>query len=98
MRIELFMDELGKIFDKAPKPEQLAVYREKLRRFSPEQLLEILNRILEECRTFPKVSDVFKAAKDLGYLSIDLTRTPVHRWTPSDCPTCNGEGRIAIFW
>lgn len=99
MNIHLFMDELGKIFDKQPKPEQLAIYAQKLRRFSPEQLVEILNRVLEECRAFPKVSEVFKAATELGYLSIDTTRTRHHHWAESDyCGMCHGEGRLCIFW
>lgn len=99
MNVQIFMDELGKIFERQPKPEQKAVFQQKLRRFSPEQLVEILNRVLEECRGFPKVSEVFKAAQELGFLTVDTTRTPKHHWRPSEeCGLCHGEGRLCIFW
>jgi hypothetical protein len=98
MNSEQFLDELGTVFDKHPKPQQLGIYRDKLRRFSPEQLLELLNKVLEEAKYFPKVSEIYKAANELGYLSIDTTKTRHHHWQPSKCGLCCGEGRLALFW
>ena len=66
MNLDLFFLELANLFDKSPKPEQIRVYRDKMRRFSSEQLVEILNRVIEECRAFPRVSDIYKAAQELG--------------------------------
>ncbi len=98
MTPELFIQELQQIFDKTLKDKQLPLYLDKLRRFSSEQLIEILNKTLEEAKYFPKVSEIFKAAEGLGYLSIDLTKCRVHHWRPTDCSFCRGEGRIAVIW
>lgn len=99
MTPEKFVGELEQIFDKRLKPEQTPLYVEKVRRFSPEQRVEILNRVLEEAKYFPKVSEIFKAAETLGYLAPDFAKAArPHRWTETPCGLCHGEGRLAIFW
>lgn len=98
MNSDQFLAELATVFDKQPKPQQLGIYRDKLRRFSPEQLLEILNKVLEEAKYFPKVSEIFKAAEALGYLSVTQDTRRFHHWKETNCGLCHGEGRIAIIW
>lgn len=97
MTSEDFITECQTIFDRNLKPAQLPIYRDKLRRFSSEQLFELLNKVLEEVKSFPKVSEIHKAAQELGFLQTENTFTP-HRWKPSDCGYCRGEGRLAVFW
>lgn len=98
MTSEQFLDELETVFEKKPKPQQLVIYRDKLRRFSSEQLLELLNKVLEEVKYFPRVSEIYKAAEGMGYLAIDTTNCKLHRWQPTECNLCHGEGRLAIIW
>ena len=98
MTPQSFIHELEQIFERSLKEKQAPLYLDKLRRFSSEQLLELLNRTLEEAKYFPKISEIYKAAAELGYLHVDLTRTRLHNWEPSDCAMCRGEGRLAVFW
>lgn len=98
MRAEDFITECEGIFDKQLKPAQIPIYKDKLRRFSPQQLLEILNKVLEEAKYFPKVSEIYKAAQELGFLQQDRDDFRAHRWRASDCRLCKGEGRLCVTW
>lgn len=98
MNAEKFIQELEQVFDKTLKAQQTPLYLDKLRRFSPEQLVELLNKVLEEAKYFPKVSEIFKAANELGYLSVDTNTVRPHRWKISDCRMCHGEGRLCVTW
>ena len=98
MNLDLFFLELANLFDKTPKPEQVRAYRAKMGRFSSDQLIEILNRLLEECKTFPKFSDIYKAAQELGFMQTESASFTPHRWQPTDCRMCRGEGRICVVW
>lgn len=99
MTVSTFIEELTMIFDKPLKLQQVGIYQDKLRRFSPEQLVELLNKVLEEVKTFPKVSEIYKAANELGFLAVDTTKTRTHHWEESsDCGMCHGEGRLCIYW
>lgn len=81
-------------------PAQKAIFIEKLRRFSGDQIQGIFTHLLEETRFFPKVADAFKAAKELGYLGDNaaVQQQKAHAWEPSDCRLCAGSGMVAAFW
>ena len=95
-----FVEEFEKLNEKKLTTDQLAIYREKLRRFSSEELNAIYDKVLEEAKYFPKISEIYKTALGLGYLSTaDLTTiTTIHQWEPSNCRRCTGEGRLCVTW
>jgi hypothetical protein len=98
MNADIFLDELQTVLGRQQNPSRLAVYRERLRRFSPEQLIQMLNALIDECRTFPSPADIAKAAEKLGYSAIDRTAYQQHHWEPTDCKLCRGEGRLCVVW
>lgn len=79
-------------------PAQEAVYVEKLRMFSGEQLSAIYDKVLELTEHFPKIKNIWDAARDLGYLQTESDIFRPHRWEESECRLCKGEGRICVIW
>ncbi len=71
------------------KPDQRATYVRKLGRFNPIQLEQIFDKLLEDCSYVPKVSNIFDAARDLGFLQQSRERKTLGS---GDCPTCEGIG------
>ena len=76
--------------------DQSSIYRQKLSHFSPDQLGHIYEEIIETQKYFPKIADVFDAARTLGYMH--PPERPVHTWDKTSCALCHGEGRIAVIW
>lgn len=79
-------------------PSQHAIYEEKLTTFTAEQLDKIFEKVLEICKRFPKIAEIYDAARELNYLQTEFDKFRPHHWKPSDCPLCRGEGRLAIVW
>ena len=72
----------------------------KMVRFSPDQLDAIYEKILDECKYFPKPADIYSAARDLGFVDKGpqyKASTP-HAWSAGSCSLCRGEGRIAVYF
>ena len=55
-------------------PEQQRIYHNKLGRFSPDQLYEIFDELLDNCKYKPKIADIINAAIDLGFLQKNRER------------------------
>ena len=102
MTIEAFIDICEKSFSEGKVklgPKQGAIYTEKLRRFADEQRDKIFDKLLEtNKRKLPLIADIYDAARDLGYLSVDTVRTREHHWQPTNCGACHGEGRLLTVW
>lgn len=100
MTINEFLNKCEESFPGKPYTTgQRAAFVQKLSRFSDDEVLRIYDQILTECKYPPKISDVYDAARILGMLAIDTTRTPHHHWTDSGtCGLCRGEGRLGMFW
>lgn len=79
-------------------PAQEAVYVEKLSTFSPDQLSAIYNKVLEITEHFPKIKNIYDAARDLGYLQTESDVYKPHQWKTTDCHLCRGEGRLCVTW
>lgn len=78
--------------------KQSEIYAEKLRRFSGDQLDKIFESVLESCRNFPKISDIYNAAKELGFVTPVTDSFKPHHWEHGDCKLCRGEGRLSVTW
>jgi hypothetical protein len=99
MTPEQFIQELEMVFDRRLKPEARPVYVGRLRLFPNEQLVEILNKVLDDVKFFPRIAEIMAAAKALGCtLQADPLVVKLHRWTPTECPLCGGEGRLLVIW
>lgn len=79
-------------------PGLTAIYHEKLRRFTSEELSAIYDKVLETVEYFPKVKHIYAAASDLGFLQREMDNFQPHRWDDSDCRLCHGEGRLCVTW
>ena len=64
------------------------IYQSKLLRFSDVNLKDIHEKVLETCKFFPKVSDIYSAASDLG---INISKSKKQA-AQSDCQECKGTG------
>ena len=69
------------------------IYLDKTRRFSESQLEVLFNAVVDECRFFPKVADIYKLARRFllfdeqsGFASVNT----------KDCPICEGTGWEAV--
>jgi hypothetical protein len=87
----------GKI---ALMPDQRAAYFQKLERFNSEQLDEIYSKVLELTAHFPKIKDIYDAARELGFLSdaLDASRNKPHVWQETECRFCAGSGLMAAMY
>lgn len=79
-------------------PARQAIYMEKLRRFSSEQLSAIYDKVLETTGRFPEIKDIYAVARELGYLETEQAKCTRHHWQESECGSCHGEGRLCIVW
>jgi hypothetical protein len=86
MRLDDFLKDLENYYGKA-FPD-LGPYRFMLRKFSEEDLERIRNRLLEDQKFLPKVSQIYEAAKDLLIDTAHKSASRVDR----DCDDCNGTG------
>jgi hypothetical protein len=101
MNGEAFIDICEKSFSEAKVrlgPMQREIYLEKLKRFSNPQLEKVFEKVLETSKRFPKIAEIYEAARECGYLQTESDIFKPHRWQPADCGLCRGEGRLAIIW
>jgi hypothetical protein len=98
MNTAFFIDELTQVFPgKDLTAAQHVAYREKLGRFDDQQRQSIYDWILEHCKFFPKIADVYEAATMLGFL-VERDEFKPHVWTPTDCRFCGGSGLMAAMY
>lgn len=76
---------------------QLMGYREKLARFEPVQLDVLCEAVIENCKFWPKIADIYEQARLLGMLNRERQDVP-HTWVTTDCLRCAGSGLVAAFW
>lgn len=101
MTTDAFIDICEKSFSEARLrlgPMQREIYNEKLKRFDVMQLDKIFEKVLETVKRFPKIAEIYDAARDCGYLQTESDKFKPHRWQSTTCGKCRGEGRIAIIW
>lgn len=98
MNTSLFLDMCQEVLPpgKPLTSTQMAAYRDKLQSFSGDQLQRLYDSILENCKFFPKIADVYEQAKLLGFVT--RREEKPHTWTPTDCKLCGGSGLVAGFW
>lgn len=81
------------------KQEMMDIYVDKMKRFSDSEIDQIYSMLLEKCHTFPKLSHVFEAAKDLGLQTAQAVKIQDRlTWMQTDCPLCSGEGAIQVIF
>jgi hypothetical protein len=99
MNFDMFMDRLTDVLPpgKSLTAVQWSAYRSKLGQFNEDQLSKLHEAILENCKFFPKIADVFDQAKFLGFTERKTEYRP-HTWTPTNCDLCGGSGMVAAFW
>lgn len=99
MNLMLFLDKCREVLPPAKDltPSQWVAYREKLSPFTEDQLQRLYDAVLENCKYFPKIADIYECAKTIG-LAERKTEYRPHVWTPTDCQICGGSGLVAAFW
>lgn len=99
MNFDMFMDRITEILPpgKPLTATQWAAYRSKTADFTEEQFSKLYDAVLETCKFFPKIADLFTCATDLGFFA-EKTEYRPHMWTPTDCQLCAGSGMVAAFW
>jgi hypothetical protein len=101
MNANAFIDICERSFSEAKVklgPSQRSIYEEKLKAFTEQDLDRIFEKVLEITRSFPKIKDIYDAARELGLLNVEHYNTVKHQWQESECGFCRGEGRICIIW
>ncbi len=99
MNIDVFLNRIEEILPPAKQQNanQLVVYRAKLRRFSDSELDKLCEAVIENCRFWPKIADIYEQARGLGLFAKAQEYRP-HVWEPTDCRMCGGSGLVATFW
>jgi hypothetical protein len=101
MTTEAFIDICERSFSEQKVrlgPNQREIYAEKLRRFTNDELNAIFDKVLETTRNFPKIRDIYDAARDCGFLQTEMPQFRSHDWKESACNLCHGEGRLLVIW
>ncbi len=80
---------LERQWGKQLETDQRAHYVRKLTRFDPSQIEQIFDRLLEDCTYVPKVSNIFDAARDLGFLQQSRERKTLGG---KGCTACEATG------
>lgn len=76
---------------------QRALYGGKLLRFDERQIGRIFDWLSENSKFFPKVADIYDAARHCSILDKPGDHRP-HEWNPTDCRLCGGSGQLAVFY
>lgn len=92
-----FMQHLEEAYDKDLAPKVIRIYLDRLQKFNHDQLDTLADKVVETCKTFPKVAHIFEAAKDAGMFSTRIRDTQGQEWEPTSCPDCQGEGRLLVI-
>jgi hypothetical protein len=99
MNIEFFLERCEMLWPSA-KPltvDQRAFYAAKLMNFEGRDLAKIFDYLSETGKFFPKIADVFDAARHCSMLD-RVQPTAPHEWTPTGCRSCGGSGQLAVFF
>lgn len=98
MNTALFLDKCREVLplSKDLNSSQWTAYREKLNPFTDEQRRRLFDAVLENCKRFPAIAEIYEQARNLGFAN-KSDRKP-HTWTPTDCQLCGGSGLVAAFW
>lgn len=99
MNTSFFLERIEEVLPpgKQQTALQMAAYREKLARFDSSQLALLCEAVIENCKFWPKIADIYEQARNLGMLNGTRQDEP-HVWTPTNCLRCGGSGLLAAFW
>ncbi len=98
MTIYGFLKECSELWvGKELTPKQEEFYGLKLSRFSDKEIGKIFEWLTENCKFFPKIADIFEAARHCGFMDRVKEYKP-HTWTPTDCRLCGGSGQLSAFY
>lgn len=99
MNITFFIDKCREVLPPAKDltAAQWTAYREKLSQFTDDQRQRLFDAVLENCKFFPKIADIFEQARNLGFTERHIEYRP-HEWTSTGCQLCAGSGLVAAFW
>lgn len=95
-----FISEIEGAWDKELSARQVIIWKRKLEFLGEWQLNDLLEKVVETCRYFPKFADVWTAARELGFFEEADRKsrtTSIHTWKPTGCPLCGGDGRLTVF-
>ena len=87
-----FIRSIERTWSKQMSQEQRATYGRKIHRFSPRQLESIFDSLLEGCKYFPKVAEIFSTASELGFLQKREGQLKTRVLGRQNCPDCQGTG------
>jgi hypothetical protein len=97
MTIYTFLKECAELWpQKSLSLKQEEFYGAKLSQFSADEVAKLFNYLSENCKFFPKVADIFEAARKCGFTDKVKPYKP-HVWEPTDCRLCGGSGQLAVF-
>lgn len=97
MTLEIFLKQCEESFGgKEYTLGQKSALIEKCSRFNERELNRIYSDLLETCKYLPRIADIYDSARSMGMIQEELR--PPHRWQPTDCALCRGEGRLRIIW
>lgn len=98
MSIDFFLERCEQLWPgKALTLDQRAFYGAKLMPFEGRDLARIFDYLSENSKFFPKIADVFDAARHCSMLDRVSPNMP-HAWQPNGCMLCGGSGQLAVFY
>ncbi len=98
MNIDFFLERCDELWPgKALTLLQRSHYGGKLMQFEGQDLGKIFDYLTEHSKFFPKIADVFDAARQCGLLDRVKAHKP-HEWHPTECRNCGGSGMLAVFF
>ncbi len=77
--------------------KQQEFYGIKMSKFTAPQVSQIFDWLTENSKYFPRIADIFEAARHCGFTDVVKPYKP-HEWEPNDCRMCGGSGMLAVFY
>lgn len=98
MNIDFFLERCEELWPGKPLTlSQRSIYGAKLLQFEGRDLAKMYDYLSEHSKFFPKVADVFDAARQCAVMDRIAPSKP-HEWTANDCMFCGGSGQLAVFY
>ena len=81
------------------KPGAVKTYSRKLERFTDRQRELIFDHLLEHKLTSPKIADIYRVARILGFMKEEeeAEMRIVESWSKTDCVMCGGRGLVSMI-
>ncbi len=92
-----FTGTLESFYNWSPPDIQRRAYEDRLSRFDTASLDQLAIAVIDNSKWFPKIAEILSIAQANSiWPKRAAARATTHDWEKTDCPLCEGEGRLVV--